>query len=143
VSPTQRTQQLLRESGYTVANCERKLPATPAGYRGHLITQDLFGFIDTLAVKNTGRLIAVQSTSNNGGNHAAHVKKVLASKAARLLVYHMDIAVWSWAKRGPRGQPKVWTLRDEDLTARLLPKRSLLRRHLEQGTWEIEPERKE
>jgi hypothetical protein len=50
VSSTQRTQALLREHGFAVANCEHKVPCTPAGYRGRLVTQDLFGLFDTLAV---------------------------------------------------------------------------------------------
>jgi hypothetical protein len=132
MSPTQRTQKHLRDNGYEVANCERKIPATAAGWKGLLQTQDLFGFIDTMAT-NGDRLLAIQST--DGNHHATRVNKILELPVAKLLVYHMEIEVWSWSKKGKRGKRKLWQLRQERLLAKLLPKRSLLRYKLEQGTW--------
>lgn len=117
MSPTQRTQHYLRGLGYIVANCERKIPCTPAGYRGRLVTQDLFEFIDTMAVAND-HIIAVQST--DGTHHAHRVAKVLGTAAAQWLAHHMDIEVWSWSKRGARGKRKLWTLRRQPLTAALI-----------------------
>jgi hypothetical protein len=108
MSPTQRTQKYLRDHHYVVANCERKLPCTPAGYRGRLITQDLFGLFDTMAL-NEHRLLAVQSTS--GSNHPHRVNKILGSDVPALWLRYADIEVWSWSKRGPRGKRKMWTLR--------------------------------
>jgi len=114
MSPTQRTQQYLRTRGFHVANCEKKLPTTAAGWKGPLVTQDLYGFIDTLAVDQM-LLLAVQSTS--GSNHAAHVTKCREAPAFVALSSHLQIEVWSWAKRGPRGKRKLWTLRRESLTS--------------------------
>jgi hypothetical protein len=142
---TQRTQQRLKKLGYDVAHAERKLPATARGWRGPLITQDLFGFIDTMAV-NAWEILAVQSCS--GVDHQKRVRKIMASPVARRLAYFMSIEVWSWAKGLPEGKPrnkktsllirrKVWKLRRENLTLRLLPKDSLLRAKLEQKTWDV------
>lgn len=117
MTPIQRTQKLLKEQGYIVANCERKMPCTPAGFKGRLITQDLFGFIDTLAIKNVPHylpdLLAVQTTS--GAHHADHIAKIHAAPAFFMLRRVMRIEIWSWAKRGARGKRKVWTLRKEQL----------------------------
>jgi hypothetical protein len=128
--PTQRTQKWLRDHGYLVASAERKMPASARGWRGPLVTQDLFGFIDTLAV-NDAHLLAIQSTSGEGGHHAERKRKVLKAPAAPLLAFHMDIEVWSWALRLPGSRNKetgllirrkVWTLRREPLTAQLIAK---------------------
>ena len=102
--------------------------------------QDLFGFIDVLAV-NDAHLLAIQTT--DGSHHAEHVDKVMAMPVARILVYHMDIEVWSWSLRltgqtrkdGKLNRKKEMVLRRDALTAKLLPKRSMLRRRLEDGTW--------
>ena len=139
MSPLQRTQRELRDQGYFVAKTE---------HWNHYakIRQDLFGFIDTLAV-NGKRLLAVQTTT--GAHCAEVVKKVLSLPVAAQLVYHMEIEVWSWSKQlsgeklksGKLDRRKVWTLRVEKLTARLLPEKSLLRRKLEEGTWDVANER--
>src|SRR4029077_862581 len=89
MSPLQRTQRLLRERGYFVAKTE---------HWNHYakIRQDLFGFIDTLAV-NGKRLLTVQTTT--GAHCAEVVKKVLSLPVAAQLVYHVEIEVWSWSKQ--------------------------------------------
>jgi hypothetical protein len=118
MSPTQRTHAYLRKNGMLLANCERKLPATPAGYHGPLITVDLFGIIDTIAINPAieGDMLWIQSTSGN--NHNARILKILGAEATPILLRHVRIEVWSWAKRGPRGKRKVWTLRREGFTLR-------------------------
>jgi len=136
---TQRTQAKLRKEGYDVAHTERKVPASAAGWRGRLITQDFFGFIDTVAVNNW-EILAIQSCS--AVDHQKRVRKIMASPVARRLAYFFSIEVWSWGKRGERGKRKLWTLRREGLTARLLPKDSLLRRKLEEKTWDVAKEAK-
>jgi hypothetical protein len=103
---------------------------------------DLFGFIDVLAV-NEHHLLAIQVTDDT--HRAEHEAKVLKSTVARLLVYHMDIELWSWGlkltgerrKDGLLNRKKEYKLRRDALTARLLPKRSLLRRKMEEGTWYV------
>ena len=56
MTPTQRSLKYLREQGYTVAITERWNPFAR-------IRQDLFGFIDLLAIK-PGETLAVQTTSS-------------------------------------------------------------------------------
>lgn len=130
-SPTQRTLAELRKRGYTAAITEHFNPHAR-------VRQDLFGFIDILAVHPKGELLAIQTCSGEGGDPAARVTKILALPVARLLACHCSIEVWSWARRGARGKRKLWTLKEESLTVRLLPARSILRKKIEQGTWELD-----
>jgi hypothetical protein len=133
MSPMQRTLAWLREHGYEAARTE---------HWNHFAKrrQDLFGFIDVLAVSDH-HLLAIQVSDDT--HHAAHRKKILANKAARLLVYHMDIEIWSWGLRLTRerrkdkllDRRKEQTLRRDALTATLLPKKSLLRKKIESGEW--------
>jgi hypothetical protein len=120
MSPTARTQIRLRVEGFLVGNVERWNPYAK-------VRQDLFGFIDTIAIhKKVGvfqacidsRPLAVQSTS--GANHAARVAKVrkILSESPGLGFY-FDIQVWSWSERvvrnkdGRKAKVKRWTLRRE------------------------------
>jgi hypothetical protein len=138
-SPIEHTLEWLREHGYD-ANVTEKW--------NHFakVRQDLFGFIDVLAVSDD-HMIAIQCT--DGSHHAEHVEPILQSVVARRLAYHMDIEIWSWRKGltgerrkdGKLNRRKEWKLRRDALTARLLPKRSLLRRKMEQGTWDVINER--
>ena len=57
MTPTQRSLAYLREQGYTVAIVERWNPFAR-------IRQDLFGFVDLLAIRK-GETLAVQTTSTN------------------------------------------------------------------------------
>ena len=69
LTPTQRTLAYLREEGYTCAIVER--------WNSHArIRQDLFGFIDILAIK-PGETLAVQCTSTGV---AERVKKIQESE---------------------------------------------------------------
>ncbi len=130
MSPTQRTLKELRKRGY--------IPAITEHFNPHAkVRVDLYGFIDILAVHPKGELLAIQTCSGEGGDPAARVTKILANETARLLVLHMNIEVWSWARRGKAGKRKLWTLKEESLTVRLLPARSILRK-IEQGTWELD-----
>ena len=65
LTPTQRTLAYLREEGYLCAIVEKWNPHVK-------IRQDLFGFIDILAIKK-GETLAVQCTSTGV---AARVKKI-------------------------------------------------------------------
>jgi len=111
--PTQRTQARLRERGYEVANCERKVPISGRGFKGRLVTQDLFGFIDTLAMhkEEWKRLLAIQSTDDS--HHATRRAKIKANPLVKLWLRQCALEIWSWGKKGGRGQRKLWTLRRE------------------------------
>lgn len=65
-SPTELTLKLLRADGWTVAVVEKWNPHAR-------IRQDLFGFIDLLAIRD-GETLAVQATSYT--NISARVKKI-------------------------------------------------------------------
>lgn len=108
MSPTQRTLAECRARGWTVAVVERWNPHAR-------IRQDLFGFIDLLAIREDGHLLAIQACA--GPSHAARRTKIEAAPllAAWLSSPARSVEVWSWAKRGPRGKHKVWTLRTEEL----------------------------
>jgi hypothetical protein len=135
MSPMQLTLKRLRENGYEAEIAERWIPRT-------FIRHDLFGFIDVLAVSPV-HLLAVQVTDH--AHHAEHRKKILKLRVAHDLAYHMDVELWSWglqlsrSKRldGKLDRRKRMTLKRESLTARLLPKRSLMRQKIESGEWPL------
>lgn len=110
-SPTQRTMRHLRHEGTTCAVVERwNQFAGPHGVR-----QDLFGFIDILALEPGRGIVAVQCCARSG--HAAHRRKILeecTEAAVEWLRCGGDIEIWSWGKvklrRGStafRWKPKV------------------------------------
>lgn len=107
-SPTQRTHAYLKERGMLVANCERKMPATAAGWRGPLVTQDLFGILDTIALDPTANnaMLCIQSTS--GAGHNARWVKIMESDVTPVLLRHARLELWSWTKPVHR-----WVLRRE------------------------------
>lgn len=104
VSPTQRALAYCRKHGMTAQVVERWNPHAR-------IRQDLFGCIDLVMLDDAGLgVIGVQVTS--GSAHAARVKKAL--EEPRLVAWLRAPArfeVWSFAKRGPAGKRKLWTLR--------------------------------
>jgi hypothetical protein len=118
VSPIQRTLQWLREHGYEPAKTE---------HWNHFARrrQDLFGFVDVLAV-NENDLLAIQTS--DGAHHAEHLAKILESKAARLLAHYAQVEIWSWSlkltrerrKDGLLDRRKEYQLRRENLTAQLV-----------------------
>jgi hypothetical protein len=118
MSPIQRTLAWLRDHGYEATKTEH--------FNWHAkVRQDLFGFIDVLAVDGN-HLLAIQSS--DGSHHAAHRQKIMTNKAAPLLAMRMDIEIWSWSlkltgKRKADGllvRKKEYALRREPLTAKLV-----------------------
>lgn len=108
MSPTARELQWRRENGWTAAVVER--------YNPHArIRQDLFGFIDLIAVGN-GWIVAVQVTS--GSNHAARVAKIKAeprSEAWRAAGGRIEVVSWSKRKVKRGGAAVRWTRRVEPI----------------------------
>jgi len=109
MTPTQRTLQELRRRGYVAQVVERWNAFAK-------IRQDLFGFIDIVAVKsNENGVLGVQATST--GNVPSRIQK--ASLSPNLSVWLQAgnrFAVWGWAKRGAKGKRKVYQLREEVVT---------------------------
>ena len=102
MSPTARSLAHLRELGFQAKVIEKWNPFAR-------IRQDVFG-ADILARKAGEPLLAVQATS--GTNVAARIQKLQEQGYAALWQSAgATIEVWGWAKQGPRGGRKVWTLR--------------------------------
>ena len=126
MSPMERSLAWLRAHGYEAAKTE---------HWNHFAKcrQDLFGFIDILAVTGD-TLLAIQCSDRE--HHAAHRAKILKNKAARLLVYHMEIEIWSWGlnltrdrrKDGLLDRRKQYKLVRDNLVGQLLPRKSVLAR---------------
>lgn len=106
-SPTSRTLKLFRDDGWTAAVTER--------WNAHAkIRQDLFGFIDIVAMRQGFGIVGVQATS--GANVAKRIAKI------RELPDHETwlkaggrIFVIGWRKVGPRGKTKKWQPRIVEL----------------------------
>lgn len=88
MSPTQRTLARLRELGYLAAVVEKWNPHAR-------IRQDLFGFVDILAIRE-GEVLAVQATS--GSNVSARVNKITGSVSLtviRAAGWRVEVHGWS------------------------------------------------
>ena len=107
-SPTQRSKALLLKRGYLVAITERWNPFAH-------IRQDMYGFIDLLAISGNETL-AIQTTSI--GNISARIKKIRETQAAALWLESptRKIIVHGWGKRGPRGKRKLWECKETEIT---------------------------
>lgn len=93
VSPTQRSLKILRSNGYLCAIVEHWNPYAR-------IRQDLYGFVDILAIKKNETL-AVQTTS--GSNIRARERKILEHKnykAVKSAGWKIEIHGWRKLKSG-------------------------------------------
>jgi hypothetical protein len=110
-SPTTRSLALLRKEGWRAAVVER--------WNAHArVRQDLFGFIDILAMDMDGNLLAIQATS--ASNQAARLKKIQSSPVravAKDWLQRNSLEVWGWSKRGNR---KLWTVTRTPVTLFML-----------------------
>ena len=111
LSYTQRTLRECRRRGYNCAVAEKfNAYAGPFGIR-----QDLFGFIDIIALDvSARRIIAIQSTGPSG--HARHRRAIIDNpNASDWLRCGGVIELWSWrkllVKRG--GKLRRWEPRIE------------------------------
>lgn len=115
-SPTQRSTKYLRDHGCIVCRVEQRLHMPKSPFP---ITKDAFGFGDLLAAlpaegEVEGEIALVQVTS--GSNHNARKEKIAAEPlAAKWKEAGGMILLHSWARKGPRGKRKLWTLREEIL----------------------------
>jgi hypothetical protein len=109
MTPTARTLQHLKKLGYTAQVVEQTIRG-----KGMVFKRDLFGCIDVLALGD-GRAWGIQACA--GSSHAARLTKAKQQPGlADWLRCGNRFEVWSWAKQGPRGKRKVWTLRREAVT---------------------------
>lgn len=101
--PTQRTTEFLRELGFAYAIVEKFVRFPPPG---HLV--DAFGCIDIIAV-GCRRTLAIQTCRTEDIAH--RLGKVVAAPALpKMLESGWDVIIIGWAKRGPRGKAKRWTM---------------------------------
>jgi hypothetical protein len=116
---TQRSLKYLREQGWTVCIVEKFLPARGTMKFPRRI--DAYGFGDILACNpaklNEGYdsyIALVQSCP--GASHAEHKTKILAIPEFQIWkAAGGRVLLMSWAKQGPRGKRKAWTVREEEL----------------------------
>lgn len=112
LSPTQRTIRELRNQGTICGVVERfNQHVGPHGIR-----QDLFGFIDLIALAPNG-IIGVQCCAGSG--HADHRKKIMANEVVpEWLKSGGRIQIWSWSKRKLKrgGKAERWQPRVEEIT---------------------------
>ena len=103
-SPTQLSLKRLRDDGYLAAVVEKFNPFIK-------IRQDLFGFIDIIAVHPIKReVLGIQATSDS--NLADRVKKCNENKNLETWKNSgCKCEVWGWGKKGKAGKRKIWTLR--------------------------------
>lgn len=91
-TPTQRSLDMLRERGYTVAVVERS-----SNFRGVFRRHDLWNIGDVLAIRRN-EIILVQVTS--GSNVSARVKKITDSEhIGAIRESGMLVFVHGWTKR--------------------------------------------
>lgn len=107
-SPTQNTLQYLRSEGYLAAVVEH--------WNMHAkIRQDLFGFIDVLAIGH-GETVGVQSTSR--ANISSRINKIEGDEYADALAFMRDanwkILVHGWDQ--PKGKGTTYRLKEVDLS---------------------------
>ena len=115
MSPTQRTIRELKDRGCIVGIVERfNRHAGPFGIR-----QDLFGFIDAIALDTSRGIVGIQCCAGSG--HAQHKSKIVEDcneAAFEWLRCGGKIELWSWSKRKLKrgGKAERWFPRVEEIT---------------------------
>ena len=110
ISPTQRTLKANRNLGRICGIVEKFQQ-----YGGKFgIRQDLFGFIDIIAIDEFEGIVAIQST---GQDWSGHIKKIMELEEIVLKwLHHAPLELWSWRKvkkvRG--GKAMIWKPRIAD-----------------------------
>lgn len=106
-SPTARSLEECRKRGWTCGVVEKFIPYTKTRV-------DLFGVIDLIALDDQPGCLGIQATSTP--NMAARVTKAKGEPRLRVWLERGNrFVVWGWAKRGPQGKRKTYTLREQEL----------------------------
>ena len=93
ITPTQRTLKAMREQGRLCGIVERfNRFAGPHGVR-----QDLFGFIDIIAIDPVDGIIGIQSC---GQAFSEHVKKMTEERNEEMYEWlrHAKVELWGWRR---------------------------------------------
>lgn len=110
ISPTQRTLKANRNLGRICGIVEKFQQ-----YGGKFgIRQDLFGFIDIIAIDEFQGIVAIQST---GQDWSGHIKKIMELEEIVIKwLHHAPLELWAWRKvkkvRG--GKAMIWKPRIAD-----------------------------
>lgn len=110
VTPTARTLQHCRKLSIPCDVVERWIgpPGVPAMRK----RRDLFGFIDLVAMDASQGVLGIQACSDGDvSTRVAKIRTQCYALARAWLERGNRIEVWGWAKKGPRGKAKRWTLR--------------------------------
>jgi hypothetical protein len=113
LSPTQRTLKAMREQGRLCGIVEKfNQHAGPFGIR-----QDLFGFIDIIAIDPERGIVAIQSC---GQDFSGHIRKLTEERNEAVFEWlrHAPCELWGWRKvKLKRGGKAVrWKPRIADLS---------------------------
>lgn len=116
-TPTQRTLEAMRGLGRTYDVAEK----FNLHVGEHGIRQDLFGFIDIVAIDPVEGIIAIQSC---GQGFSDHVKKLTIERkgVVSLWLKHAKVELWGWRKvknklkNGGYGKSTRWKARVADFT---------------------------
>ena len=107
MTPTQRTLKALREKGYVAAVTEKWNPYAR-------IRQDLFGFIDGVALKPNEILGWQACAGSSVAAHVTKIREVCTDAAGAWLAAGGRIQVWGWRKvkvkrgmKAMRWEPRV------------------------------------
>jgi len=114
ISPTQRTLRELRDQGRICGMVERfNAHAGPFGIR-----QDLFGFIDIIALDPERGIIGVQSCGQAFSEHYRKITEERNQECFEWLRCGGKVELWGWRKlkikRG--GKAMRWTPRVQEIT---------------------------
>jgi hypothetical protein len=124
MTPTERTLRALRAEGRIVGKTEHWNSFAPRGDGGRGIRQDLFGFVDVIALCADRGIVGIQST---GTAFSAHLEKLLDSECSGNVIEWLRcggrVELWGWrkllVKRG--GKAKRWVPRVREITLEDFP----------------------
>lgn len=118
---TQRTLKALKDNGWSAHIVEKYIKHENMAFGRRI---DAFGFGDILAMRPplqigpdnfmAGSIALFQCCPGNA--HAEHKEKILAIPEFQIWKQAGGrVFLVSWAQRGPRGEKKRWTMREEEL----------------------------
>jgi hypothetical protein len=99
---SERSKQYLEAKGYLWGKTESYNTFTHQ-------RKDLFNMCDGIAIKD-GKAICIQACAGSG-DVASHVKKLQENPIFPQVSAALPVYILTWAKRGPRGKRKVWTVK--------------------------------
>ena len=121
LTPTQRTLRELKRRGLVCAVVEKWNPHVVRGDGGRGIRQDLFGFLDILALDPVRGVLGVQAC---GSAFSGHVGKLTEERAGPVIEWLRTpgtaLELWGWrkvkvkVKRG--GKATIWAPRVREFT---------------------------